>query len=177
KLHGSLNWTRCGHCGRIGVFTFPRYFEVFKKTEPTFKTSENYRLEVGQHLTAFTHCPNTPPPHTAEPLIVPPTWSKTGHYEQIAVVWQRAAKHLSEARNIIVVGYSLPRTDEFFRYLYALGTVSQTRLQQFIVVNNDRTEKVKRRFRNLLGPLAQRRFDYQRSTFHDAVDLIAGNVT
>jgi hypothetical protein len=38
-------------------------------------------------------------------------------------VWRTAAQHLSEAEHIFIIGYSLPETDQFFRYLYGLGTV------------------------------------------------------
>jgi hypothetical protein len=83
-------------------------------------------------------------------MIVPPTWSKTAHYEAIAPVWRRAATHLAEARDIIVIGYSLPLTDELFRYLYALGSVGQRRLRRFWVIDSDQSGDVRQRFENLL---------------------------
>jgi NAD-dependent SIR2 family protein deacetylase len=164
KLHGSLNWARCEKCRRIVPIELPQYFQVFPME---IQNLQPYKLEVGQRLTAFAHCPGMAAPHVAEPIIVPPTWSKTTHYEQIAIVWQHAAKHLSSARHIFVVGYSLPETDHFFRYLYALGTVSAERLQDFCVVDIDRA--VEQRFSELLGPLAKRRFRLRQGRFLDNV--------
>ena len=40
---------------------------------------------------------------------------------------------LSEAENIFVCGYSLPATDAFFHLLFALGSVGNTRLRNFVV--------------------------------------------
>ena len=51
------------------------------------------------------------------------------------------SRHLSVARNIIVVGYSLSASDQFFRYLYALGTVGATRIEKFLLVDPDKTVK------------------------------------
>jgi hypothetical protein len=42
-----------------------------------------------------------------------------------------------EAQEIIVIGYSLPETDFFFRNLFALGTVGRKFIRRFAVVNPD----------------------------------------
>ena len=55
-------------------------------------------------------------------MIVPPTWNKTEYHSNLSHVWHEAAVELGSARNIYVFGYSLPETDSFFRYLFALGT-------------------------------------------------------
>jgi hypothetical protein len=70
----------------------------------------------------------------------------------------RAALELRDAENIYVIGFSLPTTDEFFRYLYGLGTVGDTILQRFWVVDPDPSGAVEQRFRGLLGPGAEERF-------------------
>lgn len=59
--------------------------------------------------------------------------NKEGYCGQLQSVWARAAKELSEALEIYVVGYSYPRSDAFFRYLYALGTVGGPVLRKFWV--------------------------------------------
>jgi hypothetical protein len=55
-----------------------------------------------------------------------------------------------------VIGYSLPPEDTFLRYLYALGTIGEEILRQFVVVDPD--QSVAERFRNILGPGALERF-------------------
>ena len=102
-------------------------------------------------------------------MIVPPTWSKTQYHKEIASVWRRAARCLSEAENIICIGYSLPRTDHFFRYLYGLGTVGQTRLKRFWVFDPDRSDGLERRYSALLGQAARGRFRLHRVPFSEAI--------
>ena len=77
---------------------------------------------------------------------------------------------LSEAEHIIVIGYSLPDTDQFFRYLYALGTVGATRLKRFWIVNPDKT--IEERFSTLLGPLAQQRIRVDNVMFSEGVRIL-----
>jgi hypothetical protein len=90
------------------------------------------------------------------PFLVPPTWNKGDHYVSIQPVWRAAAQELAQAHNIFVVGFSMPDTDSFFHYLYALGAESLEQLQRFFVFNPD--EKVMGRFKRLLGPGALDRF-------------------
>src|SRR5205085_2387516 len=95
---------------------------------------------------------------TESPYVVPPTWNKSQYHSVLESVWQAAARELSTAENIIVCGYSLPESDQFFRYLYALGTVGELRLKRLWVF--DPNETVGKRFRGLLGQGAIQRFQY-----------------
>ena len=109
----------------------------------------------------------------AEPVLVPPTWNKTDYHRELGSVWSRAAKELSEADSIFVMGFSLPPTDSFFSYLYALGTVGKVPLKRFWVFNPDRAGEVENRFRNLLGPGAEQRFKYFTDTFEEGIQRIS----
>ena len=95
-------------------------------------------------------------------------------------MWRRAAKHLQEARNIVVIGYSLPPSDQFFRYLYGLGTVSPARIQRFWVFDiepSDVPNGVNWRFQELLGAGVERRFRYETSGFSDqAIESLRGQL-
>jgi len=94
----------------------------------------------------------------------------------LGMVWRTAASELANAEDIFVCGYSLPDTDQFFRYLYALGSVGETRVKRFWVF--DPEEKVADRFRELLGPTVQNRFEFHKKKFSEAVnsltDLLVG---
>jgi hypothetical protein len=59
---------------------------------------------------------------------------------------------LSEAEHIFVIGYSLPTTDEFFKYFYALGSVGSSIPTLFSVVNPD--SGIAKRFKLIVGPTA-----------------------
>jgi hypothetical protein len=76
---------------------------------------------------------------------------------------------LAEARDIVIIGYSLPPSDQFFRYLYGLGTISATRLRRFLVFDPDTRPALRRRFERLLGQAARERFDLRNVEFHTAI--------
>jgi len=164
KLHGSLNWTRCSHCKVIQFVPVStclegKRFEILGRTE--------IELPISQYLPQCAQCGKTSNP---EPLIVPPTWNKTQHYAEIANVWSLAAQKLSEADNIVVIGYSLPDTDQFFHYLYALGSVGPTRLKRFWILNPD--PNILSRFERLLGPLARERVKVDNVSFGQGISKL-----
>jgi hypothetical protein len=105
-------------------------------------------------------------------FIVPPTWNKTGYYNPIQKIWSQAAKELSEARAIYTFGYSLPESDSFFRYLYALSTNSKTRLRRFWVFDPD--SRVEDRYKSLIGRGTEDRFRFFDEKFSDALGRFIG---
>lgn len=105
-----------------------------------------------------------------EPFIVPPTWDKTQYHRQISRVWRRAAQELKSAENIFVSGYSLPSSDAFFKYLYALGTVGSGLIRRFWVFDPD--EAVNGRFKTLLGRSVLDRYSFFGLIFRDAISHI-----
>jgi hypothetical protein len=165
KLHGSLNWALCDECKGISAWTFPEFFKSFNWGMHI--NTDQVRLEIADKLSKRTHCDL---PMVSGPLIVPPTWNKGRFHKQLASVWRTAASHLAEAENIFVIGYSLPSTDEFFRYFYALGSVGESILNTFCVVDKD--PAVEGRFRAILGPSTARRFTFVRIPFEDSLQGI-----
>jgi NAD-dependent SIR2 family protein deacetylase len=170
KLHGSLNWATCTKCKNV----VPWHLTDFLAGVRTMQDSDDFPFEVWSgHFTRFRHC-NNPVEHEL-PFIVPPTWNKGDHHQTIAPVWQRAAKELTDAQHIVVIGYSLPDTDGFFRTLYALGAVGPRPLKSFEVFNPEPTGGlVDLRFRALLGPGAQARYRYHPTTFRGAISQLGG---
>ena len=168
KLHGSLNWAQCSdkRCNKIVTLNF--------WDTPYFQQSYNFssretqaRMRISRILPSFYHHEK---PVNSDSFIVPPTWNKSQYNLSIAPVWRRAAKELSDADSIFVIGYSLPSTDMFFRDLYALGTIGDTILKRFWVFNPDKN--VEERFRELLGPGAEQCFKMHDKTFQEAIDIL-----
>lgn len=157
KLHGSLNWSRRKCCGKIVSHT------LFNKTEPI--SGHGYSvLPIISELNNLSCCSK---PLKEGPFIVPPTWNKTALHNEIGCVWERAANELKDAENIFVLGYSLPSTDFFFNYLFALGVDMKTIIKRFYVFDID--PNVEDRFNNLLGSGIMQRYKYFYSKFDDAV--------
>ena len=165
KLHGSLNWAWCSECEVVVPCTLPEYFSTWERGYEDM--TESVMISMRNVLTRCAHGKH---PVDLEPVIVPPTWYKSDYYGTLSPVWARAALELSAAENIFVIGYSLPPSDLFFRYLYALGTVSETVLKHFWVFNPDAS--VHERFQTLLGLGAQQQFHAFTSTFSDSIQEI-----
>jgi hypothetical protein len=108
------------------------------------------------------------------PVIVPPSWNKADYHSALTNVWAAAARHLSEAEQIFILGYSLPETDSFFRHLYALGSVGSKPLRRIAVFNPDSTGLTNSRFEALLGPGARARYEYHALQFNYAIGHIQG---
>jgi hypothetical protein len=68
------------------------------------------------------------------PFLVPPTWRKDmiGPLEGI---WRTAIDELKHASNIIFIGFSMPETDAYIRYLLTLGLKENVHLNKIIFVN------------------------------------------
>ncbi len=160
KLHGSLNWGRCSgsECKEIiPPRELKRAIYESYSTIPIISQLKTMKCKCGAPL-------------EEDPFIVPPTWNKTAYHEQIEVVWKRAALELKDAENIFVLGYSLPSTDLFFNYLFALGVDMRTILKGFYVYNPD--PEVKTRFENLLGSGIIGRFQPKVFNFESAFPYI-----
>jgi NAD-dependent SIR2 family protein deacetylase len=128
KLHGSLNWSWCEQCGII-----PKRFSDLTANIVQHLSDESARLSVADFIGLQT-CNKCSKQIAREPVIVPPTWNKGGFSStSMKFVWGKAAMHLAEAEHIVVIGYSVPPTDHFFHYLYALGTMSPTRVKKILV--------------------------------------------
>jgi len=99
-------------------------------------------------------------PLPKDPVVVPPTWNKTDGHNALKAVWSQAAIELGQAENIICIGYSLPESDQFFRYLFALGTVGEGHIRRFWVFDPDPTHAVEERYRRLIGKGIENRFRF-----------------
>jgi hypothetical protein len=107
-----------------------------------------------------------------QPILVPPTWSKGEHYLGIERVWARAAKELSEAQYIFILGYSLPETDQFFRLLFALGTEGKVPLSR-IELFDPNANTLAPRFHSFLGHATLDRFKAYELRFAEGIDAIS----
>ena len=83
--------------------------------------------------------------------IIPPTWRKTASTNTVfAKLLGEALWHMKLASRIVIVGYSMPTTDSYFRYLLAeaLGTPTLPTIEVWDMVEVD---EMKRRIQTTLG--------------------------
>lgn len=173
KLHGSINWISSQDDTTIYPY-YPEWYlndfgmsgsrSVRGKTK--FDITNNLQL-INQHNPNLSNI-------KYEPVIVPPTWNKTGYHGTLSHIWGKAAEKLSQAKRIFVFGYSLPESDSFFRYLFALGTLSSTRIRNIVVVNPEPVGgEVDNRFKQLIGESIRSRYQYVCSKFSQATKIIS----
>jgi hypothetical protein len=168
KLHGSLNWGHCSKCNRTITWQLRDFLSTRQWAPSPFPVP--YRTVEVANLLVQQTCPVCGTSLDERPVIVPPTWNKGKFHSPLASVWRAAAQHLSEAENVFVIGYSLPPTDEFFRYFYALGSVGDSIFDSFVVI--DPSDAITARFGSILGPTARNCFSHIRQPFDMAISEI-----
>lgn len=167
KLHGSLNWGRCEKCDdRVVPYLLKDFFAPTRIAAPRLDKPKSQTVEIA-NLLVQQSCKACGGILAANPVIVPPTWNKGNVHTGLSSVWRAAATHLAEAENVFIIGYSLPDTDEFFRYFYALSTAGDTVFNAFVVV--DTNSQVFEKFKKILGPTAHSCFVPIQDTFERAL--------
>jgi hypothetical protein len=173
KLHGSTNWVVCTDCRK------PSVWQEGATTLFPFRSIQ------------CKHC-GKPDPRL---LLVPPSWDKNEYQDIMKPVWARAVKELQTATRICIIGYSMPASDTFFRYLLTLGLAENHQLYKLIVVDykgprtydpeassaqqdDHPSEETQKKYRGMLTRLfAEKRFRFRDKGFamflrQDANDLL-----
>jgi hypothetical protein len=87
----------------------------------------------------------------ADVSIVPPTWSK-GSHPQIVPHWQLAARLVSQAHHIRIIGYSLAPADSYIRFLLKHAVLEAPNLKTIDVMCVDNAKgSVERNYRTFLS--------------------------
>jgi hypothetical protein len=119
KLHGSANWRTC----------------------PTCKKS--IALDLSERLSA-THSCNCG--QAMAPMLVPPSWDKGIHTNALHQVWESAFGELRLSRHWVFIGTSLPETDQYLKYLFAVALKYNDYLRHVVIVDPGDAPNVKRLF-------------------------------
>jgi hypothetical protein len=114
KLHGSTNWGICSGCSQ-------RILIVAEKV--TDSPSEFRQLKCSCGRGGY------------QPFLIPPSWDKSEYRELIAPVWKKALEELKLATRICVIGYSMPETDTFYKFLLTMALSRNYQLYKFVVVD------------------------------------------
>jgi len=168
KLHGSINWGICSHpqCDyKKADMGFSYYTPIpgtdYSYMEPTQRIYSIRCEKCGRTLT---------------PFIVPPTWNKVAYSEGLQSVWRSASEELEQAARLIIVGYSLPQTDSFFKYLLALGLSKNESLQEVILIDPARGtegEAMENRYRDFIAPFFDiRNFKSWHVSFQQGISVL-----
>lgn len=102
KLHGSINWLVCPKCGR--VYTDYRK-NIALKELGTLQKNEQYCRVCKEQISYDGDAP------CLESLIITPTYLKEFNNLHLQNIWHNAYIDLTEADEIVFIGYSLPDAD------------------------------------------------------------------
>lgn len=91
--------------------------------------------------------------------IVPPTWNKSGN-EFIKDAWQNAYNMLSTSHEIIFLGYSLPESDAYIKYLLASSMKNNENIKKIKVYNIDFNKNTKARYDSLFSNALGSKYEY-----------------
>jgi hypothetical protein len=100
-----------------------------------------------------------------KPHILPPIINKwAGKNEES--MWSTGLKRLRDAKNVIIVGYSLPQTDIYMQYFLRAGIGPNLNINKIIVFNpvlfthGEQNDAMRKRFGNCFSPQLQSRIDF-----------------
>jgi SIR2-like protein len=68
------------------------------------------------------------------PMLMPPTWNKSA-WNAFQYVWSGAMKAIESATRIVIIGFSIPPTDQHFKYLLAAGLAKNSSLRSIRIVD------------------------------------------
>lgn len=123
KLHGSLNWFS------VHESNDPHPTELIKKDHnlwitPREKVDTGMTIKIGK-LRRFTF-----------PIIVPPVVNKSAiFHNSLGEVWRRAHTALSQARSVIVFGYSCPQADQESANLISRTLKTSSQLAKLSIID------------------------------------------
>jgi len=81
--------------------------------------------------------------------IIPPTWNKSAS-KKIVSAWKIAYKLLSDANHIRILGYSLPITDSYVKYLLKSAVLQAENLKSIDILCIDNDGSVKKRYEEFI---------------------------
>jgi len=68
-------------------------------------------------------------------FLIPPTWAKGTQTRLSRLLWSNAVDAIQKAHRIVIIGYSMPQTDLYFKYLLAAGLRDNSSLRRLTIIN------------------------------------------
>jgi hypothetical protein len=114
--------------------------------------------------------PHLPMQAEETPLILPPVFNKMKS-GNVNSVWQNALNILRQAKHIILVGYSLPKTDIYMQYFLKAAVGPNSNLQRIVVFDptlfrdDASNEEMRKRYKECFSPQFQEQITFEPKAF------------
>lgn len=172
KLHGSINWFEIEKQNNnteiniLDVMSHVKYGAHFTDKKHIKRRVDDYFFQTHFKKEMLSKKYIEIPKSKMNTLIIPPTWNKTMYHNKIKNVWVKAHNVFRNTKNIVVIGYSYPESDSFFKYMLSVCTNNNTRINKLIIVNPN-IDPIKERLDELLGPALKKKVSYVNLWFED----------
>lgn len=123
KLHGSINWLVCRNCYKL----FAQSDEILALSVLMEKSNQN----------DCNFCEQYSRKNELENSIITPTYIKNFERLHYKNIWRMAFNEISEADEIVFIGYSFPEADYELRYLFKRATELNTEIKVVLYKYND----------------------------------------
>jgi len=138
KLHGSLNWLQCPRCARLyAKFSSKEAINSFSEKSSCRHCDKNFPEEEENHILAAN--------------LIMPTYVKDLSNPQYKIIWQNAGIEISEADEIVFIGYSLPSADFEMRQLLSRMTRKTAKIHVVDYCDEKCQNNVKSHWINFFG--------------------------
>jgi len=108
--------------------------------------------------------------------IVPPTWAKS-ITESVLKSWQIALQVLKACNHLRIIGYSLPITDSYVKYLLKAGVLDNNHLKSIDVICLDGSGEVERRYGELIDSSFRKLYRFRNRSVDDYLGLVYQEAT
>ena len=83
--------------------------------------------------------------------IIPPTWNKILSDEIIKRSWESSHRLIEQANHIRILGYSLPITDSYIKFLFKSAVINSDNLKSIDVICMDPKQEVQKRYNDFIA--------------------------
>ena len=138
KLHGSLNWLQCPRCARLyAKFNIKEATQNYDNPPSCRHCDGNFPEGHGRHILAAN--------------LIMPTYLKDLSNPQYRIIWQNAGIEISEADELVFIGYSLPYADFEMRQLLSRMTRKNAKIQVVDYSESGENENTKKHWSKFFG--------------------------
>jgi hypothetical protein len=113
---------------------------------------KNYKNENNIDFIKDVYFPDWNNPHLAKlhgcvktGSIIPPTWAKSMQ-KGISKIWENAFNIIKNSNELRILGYSLPISDAYIKYLLKAAVMNAPHLKTIDVIIKDQTGEIKQRY-------------------------------
>lgn len=130
KLHGSANWLLCPNCNRLytGLGAEADAWELYMRPRACPSC-----LQAAPHQEGVVH-------PQLDPFFITPTFLKVFDNPHIQMTWHNAYVEISEASELVFIGYSFPEADYHFRTFLRRAVRPDARITA-VLTDSDRPKR------------------------------------